>query len=111
LEDALRAMAEDMVARVVAAMRPMNEADAAVMVSMTEAARRLGISASKLKQLVASGEVRSMKVGDRRLVLVTALEALRKQWTLTSTLVAHWSHIQPNTCGHNEPRHPVDLHF
>ena len=93
LADALRAVAEDLVARVVAAMQPMNEGDAAVMVSVAEAARRLGISASKVTQLVASGEVRSVKVGDRRLIPVSALAAFAESEDsdvdLGRTLVAH----------------------
>jgi excisionase family DNA binding protein len=74
--DAMRMVVEDIEARVAAAaLRPTVEADSTVTVSVAEAARRLGISTSKFKQLVAPGEVRSIKVGDRRLIPVSALDA------------------------------------
>jgi excisionase family DNA binding protein len=84
LADALRGVVEDVVSRIVAAMQPMTETDAAVTVSVAEGARRMGISVSKLKQLLASGEVRSLKVGDRRLIPVSALEAFARTEDLNS---------------------------
>lgn len=46
-----------------------------VLVSVPEAARRLGIGVSKLKELVAEGEIRSVKIGRRRLFRPRHLEA------------------------------------
>lgn len=45
-----------------------------LLVSVPEAARRLGISQSTALELVASGRLGSVKVGARRLVPVAALE-------------------------------------
>jgi excisionase family DNA binding protein len=75
LADAIRAVAEDIVARMVDAVKPGSESDGSVMVSMPEAARRMGIGTTKLKELLAAGEIPSVKVGDRRLVPVSGLEA------------------------------------
>jgi excisionase family DNA binding protein len=97
LAEALRAVVEDaksdVVDRILTAQRSFGEDDGIVTVSVAEAAERLGISLSKMKQLATSGEVRSIKVGDRRLIPVSALEALANQGDsnpeLGRTLVAH----------------------
>lgn len=46
---------------------------APVLVSITDAAAALGIGTTKTKQLIASGELRSVTVDRRRLVPVVAL--------------------------------------
>lgn len=47
-------------------------------VSMPEAARRLGVSARTVANLIARGELQSCKVGRRRVIPVAALEGLIK---------------------------------
>jgi excisionase family DNA binding protein len=71
--DALRAVVDDLVSRVVAAIQPGADKHE-VMVSIAEAAKRLGLGTTKLKELIATGQIESVKVGERRLVPVSALE-------------------------------------
>lgn len=53
--------------------------DSVLAVSISEAARRLGISVRTIATLVASKELGSRKIGRRRVIPVAALEAfLRK---------------------------------
>lgn len=48
--------------------------------SLPEAGRRLGVSHSKIKELCKSGELRSFRVGRRRLVSHDAIvDYIRKQ--------------------------------
>jgi excisionase family DNA binding protein len=54
----------------------MDSAVQRVAVSPAEAALMLGISRAALYQLLMSGELRSVKVGGRRLVSVAAIVAL-----------------------------------
>ena len=49
--------------------------DDAICVGVTEAARRLGLSRAKLYELVMAGEVPSLLVGTRRLLVVRQLVA------------------------------------
>jgi len=44
-------------------------------VSIAEAARRLGISARTVATLIATGELASRKIGRRRIIPVSVLEA------------------------------------
>ena len=74
LANALRAVVDDVVSRVAAAAQPAGHSNE-VTVSIPEAARRLGIGTTKLKELIAAREIQSVKVGERRLVPVSALEA------------------------------------
>ncbi|MBO0691614.1 MAG: helix-turn-helix domain-containing protein [Acidimicrobiaceae bacterium] len=47
----------------------------AITVSVAEAAERLAVGTTTVKTLIASGELPSVLVGDRRLIPVAALEA------------------------------------
>ena len=73
LANALRAVVDDLVSRVAAAVQPTSDTNE-VMVSLPEAARRLGIGTTKLKQLIAGGQIESVKVGERRLIPVSGLQ-------------------------------------
>jgi excisionase family DNA binding protein len=53
----------------------MSGTEKELVVGISEAARRLGISSRTLATLVAQGELPSCKIGRRRLIPVTALEA------------------------------------
>lgn len=50
-----------------------------IAVGIAEAARRLGVSTRTLAMLVAQNEIPSRKVGRRRIIPVTALEAFVNQ--------------------------------
>jgi excisionase family DNA binding protein len=72
LADAIRAMVEDVVAQ---ALGPMRAAPTGpVMIPVPEAATRLGIGVTKVKELIAAGRLASVLVGRRRLVPVAALD-------------------------------------
>ena len=53
----------------------MQHNEAVIAVGMTEAARRLGLSARTVAMLVLRRELPSRKVGRRRIIPVAALEA------------------------------------
>lgn len=53
----------------------MQNNESVIAVGMVEAARRLGLSARTVATLVVSRELPSRKVGRRRIIPVTALEA------------------------------------
>jgi excisionase family DNA binding protein len=53
----------------------MQNNEAVIAVGMTEAARRLGLSARTVAMLVLRRELPSRKVGRRRIIPVAALEA------------------------------------
>jgi excisionase family DNA binding protein len=50
-------------------------ADNAALISVPEAAQRLGLGMTKLRELIASGELRSVVVGTRRLLRPADLDA------------------------------------
>lgn len=81
LEQACGSLAEQ-VARLAATVTELVERPAPVplSVSVEEAARLLGLSRSNLFKLMESGELRSVKVGSRRLV---------PRWALEEFLVGH----------------------
>lgn len=53
----------------------MSGAEKEIAVGISEAARRLGVSARTLANLIAQNDIPSCKVGRRRIIPVTALEA------------------------------------
>ena len=53
--------------------------DSVLAVSISEAARRLGVSVRTIATLVASKELGSRRIGRRRVIPVTALEAFLKK--------------------------------
>jgi excisionase family DNA binding protein len=60
-------------------MNEILEVSAILAVSVPEAARRLGVSARTVTNLVRARELPSRKIGRRRVILVAALESfLRK---------------------------------
>ena len=67
LGEALRAVIQDAVSKALASVE-MSPADDAVMLSVPEAAERLGLGTTKVKQLIASGQLASVTIGRRRLV-------------------------------------------
>jgi excisionase family DNA binding protein len=70
---ALQAVIEHAVATAVASI-PTAGATAPVMLSIPQAAKRLGVGTTKLKQLIVAGEVESVTIGRRRLVPNVALQ-------------------------------------
>ncbi len=64
-----------MVTDAVAQVGASGTIDTAAMVSVPEAAHRLGLGQTKVKKLIASGELRSVLVEGRRLVPVSAITA------------------------------------
>jgi excisionase family DNA binding protein len=74
LGEVLRAIVEDAVAGALAAVKPATGPDP-VMVSVQEAAARLGVGTTKLKQLVAGGQLPSVVIGRRRLIPLAGLIA------------------------------------
>jgi excisionase family DNA binding protein len=52
------------------------EAGKRVAVSPAEAALMIGISRAKLYELLGSGQLRSIKVGSRRLIPMSAIESM-----------------------------------
>jgi len=67
LGEALQAVIEDAVAKALASVKTASSEDAA-MLSVPEAAERLGVGTTKVKQLIASGQLASVTIGRRRLV-------------------------------------------
>ena len=67
LGEALQAVIEDAVAKALASVKAPWTEDA-VMLSVPEAAERLGVGTTKVKQLIASGQLASVTIGRRRLV-------------------------------------------
>ena len=67
LGEALQAVIEDAVSRALASVKAPPTEDA-VMLSVPEAAERLGVGTTKVKQLIASGQLASVTIGRRRLV-------------------------------------------
>jgi excisionase family DNA binding protein len=53
----------------------MQKTDSTLLVGMHEAAQRMGLGLSTVKALVQRNELRSITVGKRRLIPITALEA------------------------------------
>ena len=74
LGEALQAVIEDAVSKALASMQAPSSEDA-VMLSVPEAAVRLGIGTTKVKQLIASGQLASVTIGRRRLIPATNLRA------------------------------------
>jgi len=62
-----------------AAANPTATPGHAIAVGIADAAERLGVSAVTVKRLVASGELPSVLVGDRRLIPASALDAFIAQ--------------------------------
>lgn len=73
--EALRAVIEEAVSKALASIRAARTDDA-VMLSIPEAAHRLGIGTTKVKQLVASGELASLTIGRRRLIPATSVHSI-----------------------------------
>ena len=67
LGEALQAVIEDAVSRALASVG-VKTTDDAVMLSVPEAAEQLGVGTTKVKQLIASGQLASVTIGRRRLV-------------------------------------------
>lgn len=67
LGEALQAVIEDAVAKSLASVKAPSTEEA-VMLSVPEAAERLGVGTTKVKQLIASGQLASVTIGRRRLV-------------------------------------------
>jgi len=67
LGEAPQAVIEDAVAKALASVKTASSEDA-VMLSVPEAAERLGVGTTKVKQLIASGQLASVTIGRRRLV-------------------------------------------
>ena len=66
----------------------MHQAEAVLAVGITEAARRLGLSARTVATLVKTGELESRKIGRRRLIPISVLvEFIRRDHRL--------SHVSP----------------
>ena len=64
--------------------------------SMPEAAEALGMSLRKMEELVADGEIASLKIGRRRLIRPMALEDyLREREAETMQDVRRWQGISP----------------
>jgi excisionase family DNA binding protein len=74
LGEALRAVIEEDVSKAVATVKATATEDA-VMLSVPEAAQRLGVGTTKVKQLIASGQLASVSIGRRRLVPADGLRA------------------------------------
>ena len=74
LGEALQAVIEDAVAKALASIKAPSTEDA-VMLSIPEAAERLGVGTTKVKQLIASGQLASVTIGRRRLVPVAILRS------------------------------------
>jgi excisionase family DNA binding protein len=71
---ALQAVIEHAVTNALASMSHQVQAGP-VMLSVPEAAEQLGVGTTKLKQLVAGGELASVTIGRRRLVPASSLRA------------------------------------
>jgi excisionase family DNA binding protein len=56
----------------------MHATESVIAVGVVEAARRLGLSARTVAKLVAKRELPSRKVGRRRIIPVSALEAFAR---------------------------------
>lgn len=67
LGEALQAVIEEAVSKALASVKA-STADDTVMLSVPEAAERLGVGTTKVKQLIASGQLASVTIGRRRLV-------------------------------------------
>ena len=67
LGEALRAVIEDAVSNALVSVKVL-PTDDAVMLSVPEAAERLGLGTTKVKQLIASGQLASVTIGRRRLI-------------------------------------------
>ena len=67
LGEALRGVIEEAVSRALASFT-VTSPDDAVMLSVADAAARLGVGTTKVKQLIASGQLESVTIGRRRLV-------------------------------------------
>ena len=66
----------------------MHQAEAVLAVGITEAARRLGLSARTVATLVKTGELESRKIGRRRLIPISVLvEFIRRDH--------RFSHVSP----------------
>jgi excisionase family DNA binding protein len=81
LAQALAAVVRQAVADAGAAILPTPAADTAVMVSVPAAAARLGLGQTKVKKLIASGELGAVMVEGRRLVPMAAIEAYIRRLT------------------------------
>jgi excisionase family DNA binding protein len=74
LAAALQAIIEHAVVSALVSL-PTPVASAPVMLSVSEAAAQLGVGTTKLKQLIASGQLASVSIGRRRLVPAAGLQA------------------------------------
>jgi excisionase family DNA binding protein len=92
-----------------------SESDGSVMVSVPEAARRMGIGTTKLKELIALGQIPSVKLGERRLIPVSGLEDFSAHEVdgekLTPKSFRLHSARHGDGAGHPEAHHPADLRF
>jgi excisionase family DNA binding protein len=94
LANALRAIMDDVVDRVVAALKAGVAGETNdVLVSVPDAAGRLGLGTTKLKELMKAGDIASVKVGERRLIPVSALDAFSTEQLRTATLTPESSRI------------------
>jgi excisionase family DNA binding protein len=80
---ALRAVVEEAVAGALASVKAVASVEP-VMVSVPDAAERLGVGTTKLKELVASGRLQSVVIGRRRLIPMAGLNAFAGDETDTS---------------------------
>lgn len=71
---ALQALVEQAVAQALVSVKGASTEEA-VMLSLPEAAQRLGIGTTKAKQLIASGRLASVTIGRRRLIPISGLQA------------------------------------
>jgi excisionase family DNA binding protein len=71
---ALQAVIEHAVANALASI-PTQAQGGPVMLSVPEAAEQLGVGTTKLKQLIAGGELASVTIGRRRLVPASSVRA------------------------------------
>jgi len=72
----------------------MQSNETVIAVGMTEAARRLGLSARTVATLVLRRELPSRKVGRRRIIPVTALEAFARNEPSTRNVKDAQSHAE-----------------
>jgi excisionase family DNA binding protein len=76
LSAALASVVRQAVADALAAVPPSTgSVDTAAMVSVPEAANRLGLGVTKTKKLIASGDIPSVMLEGRRLVPVAGIES------------------------------------
>lgn len=74
LGEALQAVIEQAVSSALASL-PASGAVEPFMLSVAEAAEQLGVGTTKVKQLIASGRLASVRIGRRRLVPTASIHA------------------------------------